>query len=209
MAPVPILEVVMHTESTTPEIVIEDRGYETPCWIWQRAKHRLGYGAVHRVDQSKYAHVVYYTAKYGQVPDGLVLDHLCEQKACVNPDHLEAITQTENIRRCRHTILTWKDVHEIRALRGEVSGVELARRYRVSRDAICKIHKNVNWHDPNYVPTDLADPGRFVGKITPEQAEEIRSLRGKVTGRELARRFGVDPSTISQIQLGKQRAARS
>ncbi len=195
----------MHPDSITPEIAIEDRGYETPCWIWQRALHRLGYGSVNRVDQSKYAHVVYYTAKNGPVPEGLVLDHLCEQKDCVNPDHLEAITQTENIRRCRHTILTWKDVHEIRALRGKVSGVELARRYRVSKDAICKIHKNINWFDPDYTPEPLRDVAAHWSRISLEQAEEIRQLRGVVTGAELARRYGVSPSTISEIQSGKRR----
>ena len=194
----------MQSESTTPEIAIEDRGYETPCWIWQRSKHYLGYGNVHRVDQSKYAHVVYYTAKYGPVPDGLVLDHLCEQKDCVNPDHLEAITQTENIRRCRHTILTWKDVHEIRALRGKVSGVELARRFRVSKDAISKIHKNINWHDPAYTPDGIKMVRRPNSPLSQDDVDEIRRLRGVETGRALAKRFGVDPSTISEIQLGKR-----
>jgi hypothetical protein len=45
------------------------------------------------------AHRVAYEQFVGTVPDGLELDHLCENKACVNPGHLEPVTRSENVRR--------------------------------------------------------------------------------------------------------------
>lgn len=46
-----------------------------------------------------YAHRAYYTDVYGPIPEGLVIDHVCGQSACVRPEHLEAISQGENITR--------------------------------------------------------------------------------------------------------------
>jgi hypothetical protein len=81
---------------------VEDRGYETACWIWQLALKENGYGSVGGPGQRMlYAHRVYYEEANGPIPDGLVIDHLCRQSACVNPDHLEAVTQSENVRRGR------------------------------------------------------------------------------------------------------------
>ncbi len=79
----------------------KDRGYETPCWIWQLGLLDSGYGHL-RVNGVRFrAHCYYYRKLKGPIPEGLVLDHLCEVKDCVNPKHLEAVTQAENLRRSR------------------------------------------------------------------------------------------------------------
>jgi hypothetical protein len=76
----------------------EDRGYATPCWVWQRAK--VGpYGVVKVARQQVYAHRHAYEASRGAIPKGLTIDHLCRVQACVNPDHLEVVTYAENTRR--------------------------------------------------------------------------------------------------------------
>lgn len=72
------------------------------CWLWRGALHRKGYGVVVRrggVGPDIFAHRAFYEAAKGPVPQGLVLDHLCRVITCVNPDHLEAVTQRENIMR--------------------------------------------------------------------------------------------------------------
>lgn len=74
---------------------VEDRGYVTPCWIWQRCVHKeTGYGILQDRDTRKHLrpHRVYYERQYGPIPDEHHAHHACEQRACVNPEHLEALT---------------------------------------------------------------------------------------------------------------------
>ena len=78
----------------TPRWLLEDRGYETPCWIWQRALDHEGYPR----DGTAHAHRKTYAQHRGQIPAGLQLHHLCEVPACVNPDHLLPVTPAEHAR---------------------------------------------------------------------------------------------------------------
>lgn len=77
----------------------EDRGHSTPCWIWQGALNYKGYGVGHPGGKWSRIHRVTYVEYVGPIPDGLQIDHLCRVKACCNPDHLEAVTAGENLRR--------------------------------------------------------------------------------------------------------------
>lgn len=77
---------------------------ETNCWVWD-APEASGYGRIwtgSRADGTRrirLAHVVSYEEHVGPVPEGLVLDHLCRNRACINPDHLEPVTQRVNVLR--------------------------------------------------------------------------------------------------------------
>lgn len=78
-----------------------DVGHPLGCWEWMAGKFRTGYGGFY-VDRERWmvkAHRFAYEELIGPIPDDLVLDHLCRNILCVNPDHLEAVTQVENLRR--------------------------------------------------------------------------------------------------------------
>jgi len=69
------------------------------CWVWTGSKDRAGYGRTWRSTAPFPAHRVAYELLVGPIPAGLVIDHLCRNPACVNPDHLEPVTHRVNILR--------------------------------------------------------------------------------------------------------------
>jgi len=71
------------------------------CWLWTGSISVNGYGRIGgRIDgvrKDRPAHRLSYQSLIGPIGDGLVLDHLCRVRCCVNPAHLEAVTQQENV----------------------------------------------------------------------------------------------------------------
>lgn len=75
------------------------------CWLWIGSERESGgYGFIVRNGRSTAAHRVSYEMAKGPIPEGLVIDHLCRVHCCVNPDHLEAVTQLVNVRRGLHGV---------------------------------------------------------------------------------------------------------
>ncbi len=70
------------------------------CWVWKGLTHN-GYGvlSIPNVRPQVRAHRLSYTLHVGPIPSGLVLDHICRNRGCVRPDHLEAVTDRENVLR--------------------------------------------------------------------------------------------------------------
>jgi hypothetical protein len=69
------------------------------CWLWTGTMFPNGYGMVRNVNARRgaaLAHRVSYELHCQPIPDGLVIDHLCRNRCCVNPAHLEPVTFTEN-----------------------------------------------------------------------------------------------------------------
>lgn len=73
---------------------------ELGCHVWLKARNSRGYGVSWFDGKLRLAHrVVWYVAHNRWPADGLVLDHVCNNKACVNPDHLRELANHENLRR--------------------------------------------------------------------------------------------------------------
>ena len=69
------------------------------CWLWTAHVDRLGYGHVTRGGQNQRVHRVMYELAKGPIPEGLTIDHLCRVRSCVNPEHMEPVTQRVNVLR--------------------------------------------------------------------------------------------------------------
>ena len=80
----------------------QGRPVQEPCWIWPGAPTKTGgYGRATVGGCQQYAHRASYEFFVGPVPDGLEIDHLCKNRMCINPRHLEAVSHQENMRRGR------------------------------------------------------------------------------------------------------------
>ncbi len=75
---------------------------DSGCWTYIGQRNKGGYGRVRSGRGQVVAHRVTYEHFVGEVPEGLELDHLCRNPSCCNPDHLEAITHSENMKRATY-----------------------------------------------------------------------------------------------------------
>ena len=135
-------------------ISIIDGKLETPCWEWQGSRVSGGYGNMTFEHQSLYTHRASWIVYKGPVPDGFRVLHKCDNRPCINPQHLFIGTQEDNIRdmiekgrRNRNAFLTEDEVHEIRILlsEGDLSQYEIGEMYNVSRSSIQQIKLGNNW----------------------------------------------------------------
>lgn len=109
---------------------------ETGCWNWQLSLNNAGYGikcvpTYRRVLGHRY----YYEQLVGPIPEGHDLDHLCRNPRCCNPDHLEPVTRSENLRRGARGRVSLEAIAEIQA---GGSPRALARKYGVSETTVYK-----------------------------------------------------------------------
>jgi hypothetical protein len=72
---------------------------EGECWVWTGRINKGGYGEFKHGGEKHKAHRWIWETLNGVLPSEIVIDHLCRNRSCVRPDHLEAVTNEENVRR--------------------------------------------------------------------------------------------------------------
>lgn len=133
---------------------VEDRGYETACWIWQgNVNGTTGYPTARYDGRTTTIHRRLWEISHGlEFNDPRMhVHHKCEQIDCLNPDHHEAMTMGDNLRASKKvTPLTEDDVREIRRLRAEgVSVHEIGPRFGIKPGSVYNIVSRVNWSHVN------------------------------------------------------------
>lgn len=124
------------------------------CWIWTGARTKAGYGQVYvKPGGREYVHRVAYKLWIGPLPDDLQIDHVksrgCVSRLCVNPRHLEPVTNATNSRRGARSKLTDADVRAIRRAQGSLRAI--GREFGVSHCTVLRVKRLAtdDWANPN------------------------------------------------------------
>lgn len=133
--------------------VPEDRGYNTPCWIWQWKMGSNGYGQLWDADagQMRNAHRVLYERRHGPLSENTDVHHRCEQKDCVRLNHLKPMSAAKHQRIHRQSAkLNYEAAERIRNLyaTGECTQDYLANIFGVSQYAISLVVRRLTWREP-------------------------------------------------------------
>lgn len=187
------------------------------CWEWTANKNNKGYG-LFRPGGSRpkcLAHRLSYEEKNGAIPKGSIIRHSCDNPACVNPAHLRAGSQYENmidkVARLRHGFETMAPSAVIALLKDYVSGVsrkELSRKYGVPLSSLSDYTGGKSWSHlhgqhgcPTYEELQSAKRRKPGSLLTPD---DVRAIRLRLTSGEtcaaIAHSYGMKRASIRDIK---------
>ena len=191
------------------------------CWMWLASTGTVGYGQFGVSIKGKYrmhqAHRVSWMISNGEIPNGLVIMHSCDVKTCVNPGHLRAATQADNvadmISKGREGHLNGDKHPNARLSESQVfeiydnnieSHVVLGKKYGVCAKQISAIRLGEKWKDvlrlSGRQPRQCADYSR---KLKEDEILNIFDDKSS-TNVELSNFYGVGSTIISNIRNGKK-----
>ena len=107
------------------------------CWVWQGSFFKDGYGRIALSGRTRLVHRVAYEHFVGPVPEELALDHLCRNRACFNPAHLEPVTIRENLFRSPITAASVKAA-QTHCIRGHEFDEANTYRYQDTGRRMCR-----------------------------------------------------------------------
>lgn len=116
-----------------------DRSNCKTCWIWPKRLDEDGYGQVGYMGKHQRVHRLFYLFLVGAIPDGLQIDHLCRNRACVNPAHLEIVPQKVNL--LRGEGICAKNARKTHCKRGHEFTTENTRFYNSPKWGVLRVCK--------------------------------------------------------------------
>lgn len=116
------------------------------CIEWAAGCTTAGYGEFWRDGKVVYAHRAAWEARHGPIPAGMTVHHLCENRRCVNTEHMELLRRDDHAGAAGHGKLTYDDAQTIRALIADGStAAAAARQFGVSETLARNIRDGRAW----------------------------------------------------------------
>lgn len=132
------------TNTFTIRVKSEERGYTSPCLIWQGVLDEYGYGLVQVDGRKRLAHRVNYELSGKTIPEGFDLHHKCEVRECVNPEHLQPLDKAAH--QHLRSRLSNEDFVAIRA--SSKRNRDVAIEFGISESYACMIRKGYRKRKP-------------------------------------------------------------
>ena len=194
----------------------------TACWLWTGARSlQTGYGSISvqvstRCHRNILAHRVAWELTHGPIPPGMFVCHLCDNPPCVRPDHLVLGTHAANLFDARQkgrmaTVrgerngqakLTSDDIVTIATLRGTMPQKAIAARFGIHQAHVKDIQLGKRWGHIERPVALPQTPAQTAAKLTIEQVQSIRALRGLHPQRVIAQQFHISQQQVSRIHTG-------